>query len=1121
MDQESTFARVERTLWTVWCYFTEAVNRFIRTQEAGPSSSDPADGEPPDSEHTQDNTEDSHGGGISEVQLLPSISLLSSSASVVAWTVGTSDSKSEEGDTQKRRGHESKGSDGGKATRQEHVDQTGNDRAQLLVIEKETTNQLKREETENEESYTSERVKVTSEDNQVTGDNGDVLDEEKSEGVCTRTAEEVRVITGEEGEEENSAEELNTCMFQVSSEAGFQPSICDGDDVIVIRQEVGGEDDQTEDETAQMEEEDINEVANNQTKGEEEKQENSSRMTTDGYDEATLSTHCSEDAVQTTQENAEKFVDKGEKVVVTVTRSTSLSDVSAAGTNLDQIIVDEGEMDVERLSGKVHNKESRWENDCATSLVTVKPEGLKTEQEASRESKNIPQVAIEGQDPALNETIPKACEETQEGVPEHNNELGSDENKTQSFLERGNYGEIRNSQLPEEVEKEEQASLKNSGMGADYLLEEEQDLAVEELTGNLHFAQETEEPPVGVGNLECKEEEVECLDTSMKTEIKPSDKDETCSNSVDETNKDLQEAAELGNNQDETSNSLEVNVEMTETHFCQESMKSIEPSGDESFSLAKEIPDSGVLQLIESKLSDDSAVETQSVGADTEERDYTDEAEEEICVTGEELIISQEDKETPLTEQSESSPNPEAQATITQPSVETDQEDKIETITDTDAVESGATESKDLPAMPVEDTEHPSQPEEQHDQDTSSSIRGQEDVIDEEILDLWIEAAMSNDSSQEEEPQTDTMKDQMEEELCEMLPEESEQMPSSVSSTEKSLSNLDSGFLDQSSVDVQTPKPEDTGSLEDVRDTLATVSESASSSELSEDNSESRAVMKEETGESVESFLRGKESARGTEQMDSQEENQLTEKPETAGEENSSGTEAETKARGRDTEEGDEMSLVEGIDQNEEKMFGIAVELRVTEPRLTLLEETAFWTELCSGSEDKQRSEDAPDHRWSLPALSRGHVAARQTASEDQSQLDAPVLDITVQKSRIAVKNPKARPPKNPRSLIHKPSAEPAPSTHVLVKDPPSVPLGGLGIGIKLPGFGAGLPVLKKTQTSVEVENSQDTQIQEPETQTEEKSEGVKPKWKPPGHPGFGIPLMSELKTKLKKTPKE
>lgn len=67
-------------------------------------------------------------------------------------------------------------------------------------------------------------------------------------------------------------------------------------------------------------------------------------------------------------------------------------------------------------------------------------------------------------------------------------------------------------------------------------------------------------------------------------------------------------------------------------------------------------------------------------------------------------------------------------------------------------------------------------------------------------------------------------------------------------------------------------------------------------------------------------------------------------------------------------------------------------------------------------------------------------------------QVDAAMLDFAVQKSRIAVKNPRARPPTDPRSLIHKPSVDPTPSLPVPGKVPVGVPLGGLGIGIKLPG---------------------------------------------------------------------
>lgn len=67
-------------------------------------------------------------------------------------------------------------------------------------------------------------------------------------------------------------------------------------------------------------------------------------------------------------------------------------------------------------------------------------------------------------------------------------------------------------------------------------------------------------------------------------------------------------------------------------------------------------------------------------------------------------------------------------------------------------------------------------------------------------------------------------------------------------------------------------------------------------------------------------------------------------------------------------------------------------------------------------------------------------------------QVDSSTLDFTAQRSRIAVKNPRVRPPTDPRSLLQMPSVEPTPPAHLPVKAPAGVPLGGLGIGIKLPG---------------------------------------------------------------------
>lgn len=109
-----------------------------------------------------------------------------------------------------------------------------------------------------------------------------------------------------------------------------------------------------------------------------------------------------------------------------------------------------------------------------------------------------------------------------------------------------------------------------------------------------------------------------------------------------------------------------------------------------------------------------------------------------------------------------------------------------------------------------------------------------------------------------------------------------------------------------------------------------------------------------------------------------------------------------------------------------------------------------------------------------------------------QLQVYESVLDSSPQKSRIAIKNPRVRPPKDPRSLIHMPSMNPTPSSLPSARTPVGFPVGGLGVGIKLPsrstakyrsnysvlvhlklmahifpGLSGGLPILKKTQTKV------------------------------------------------------
>ncbi|XP_077406782.1 uncharacterized protein LOC144038293 [Vanacampus margaritifer] len=138
---------------------------------------------------------------------------------------------------------------------------------------------------------------------------------------------------------------------------------------------------------------------------------------------------------------------------------------------------------------------------------------------------------------------------------------------------------------------------------------------------------------------------------------------------------------------------------------------------------------------------------------------------------------------------------------------------------------------------------------------------------------------------------------------------------------------------------------------------------------------------------------------------------------------------------------------------------------------------------------------------------------------ESEAEASGFVLNFASQKSRIAVKNPRARPPKDRHSLLLRPSVEPdcAP-TPLAPKIPVGVHvLGGLGFGFKLPGLGSGFPVVKKLSKM-----QQEAQLK-PVPKVEETKEAEapqKPKWMPPRQTGFGNPFISELKTKLKKATK-
>nr|XP_023652282.1 myosin-3-like isoform X2 [Paramormyrops kingsleyae] len=95
-------------------------------------------------------------------------------------------------------------------------------------------------------------------------------------------------------------------------------------------------------------------------------------------------------------------------------------------------------------------------------------------------------------------------------------------------------------------------------------------------------------------------------------------------------------------------------------------------------------------------------------------------------------------------------------------------------------------------------------------------------------------------------------------------------------------------------------------------------------------------------------------------------------------------------------------------------------------------------------------------------------------------QLDSPSLDFTAQKSRIALKNRHIRAPKDPRILLQIPSLSPTSAPPTLDEEaatkPAGIKVGGVEMmRFKLPGIGAGFPVLKKTERRVEERGEEGT----------------------------------------------
>ncbi|XP_053197049.1 uncharacterized protein si:ch211-180a12.2 [Scomber japonicus] len=993
-------------------------------------------------------------------------------------------------------------------------------------------------------------------------------------------------------------------------------------------------------------EENVNELAgttNNKTSDEVPEQENDIETVTEDNQEEDITTECvacSEDFKQiaTTELYKAEFADGVQEHVAedtevkTKTRETDNVEIKRHGAVIDEKSDgNKAGAEEERLLNEDDNNEGCLEIACATTVVTVKPDG-EAGQEISGEFKNIPPGIFEGQTVVSQELNSTTYEEAQEGVPEYNNEPGPYENTTQRILEGGDDEVIQTTQLPEEVESEELKSLQHSGSSSDYLLlkermETEQDSRLtttedgsfdeDARTLSITDAKELEKPfaePViqESGHLPVQEEG-QLLDSSMKTGISEKEFETHIDSANNKTTKELQDgteeflvefevdeglwdsreadaarggheatgaAEEVARFADETLKLLD--GEAQKISFFEESENAIS-STSRMFSLLGDVAEPGFLKQpfeTEPKLLEDHTAETQDATNEMqdawtgmEETSYGFEenvAEDEmqskndteilnrqVVELATELTTDTDKKESAVIARLESSTHikAEAQVNTLDTQVQLSEEAQEEILTDTETAEdSMRTESgpKHLTEMsPEEITEQES--DGNYTEETGSPVRGHPDMIEEEILDLWIQAALTDETvdTKEQEQKMDTEMEPPNEEQDEIHSEKEHLMESNslesglVSDSEISLSTAESGILDQSfgewgTQNSETWLPE---SFQGTDHIFASMHASTDISELSikQQEFEPQDLLIEVTAEAGQSYLKDEESITVTDQ----ESDKLQEKTE---EERVESVEVGAASQ-KDANVMPKMTSPFAVDhtniEDEPLEITVSDSLSVissgqsrsgSEDSLQdgiVLTDSGLQGETCV--EMKLPSLDEPQALWSedITEPSSGLIGAEvaqqpRTKSEGQIEVNAPVLDFTAQRSRIAVKNPHVRPPKDPRSLLHMPSVDPTPSTRLPVKVLAGVPLGGMGIGIKLPGLGAGFPVLKKTQRVVRDENNPATSSQESEKKPEEKDDAPKqdevpqkPKWMPPRHPGFGNPLMSELKTKLKKTTKD
>ncbi|XP_011601138.2 uncharacterized protein [Takifugu rubripes] len=856
---------------------------------------------------------------------------------------------------------------------------------------------------------------------------------------------------------------------------------------------------------------------------------------------------------------------KGEVVIVgKQDNATNLTDIQSKDVKREDTDVISDRLIHEIQAGEEKLYCGREDEDCyqeasrTSAWVTVDSIN-NIGQEASGEFKNILQGTCEGQLVVSQGLNPPLSEEVQRGFPASNNEQGQDENTIQRFLEERDPEECKTALLPQETEGKQSVQKNCPRTGSDNLLtmecmEEEQktgddiqesfDLAEEDRCGILHLTDD--ESPQGKEPLAESVMQAVLLD-SVGAGIKHQE-EETQATSKELQGETEELLVELEINDaskvyaSEGDQKIQEVVVFTDenVNFFEDKMLEMAEMGNRSQSLLDDFNESGLVRQEaerESTFLEGKTAEIQDAGLKMEISGLKDDgtlANNESKGRNEEVLNLAIESMSELSTDSGNILDVESEGLVTQkqPS-QAINNDTVSKSTAKDMTVISAEETqKRVTMIYIEET----------------SPNSAQEVIDEETIDPWIQMSSQDTDSvkgqKESEPglqmdwKIDPVNAEEEDEISSDPPENEEQFvePSQSggsefrSHTEMSSCTEGADFLDHApsgsgaqrmesqlwtlnitgslegttttsesdACNIFVPGPK-TGSLDTVTEEPAEVQQShpGEAGHLNQESVESQGKFKQESGSECDV---GVTDHTGETEEDIQ-----------------SSTEMDTFVQAPKENE-DTLKDTVAVSGDEKENLGSGPCRSPSEMSLEMSGSTA-----CGSQGDpesarliKLSTTETPQTGWSEDDVDTLLGLNRTQGSRHQMEVHESLLDSSPQKSRISIKNPRVRPPKDARSLIQMPSLNPTPSSPSPSRTPVGFPGRGLGIGIKLPGLTGGLPILKKTQTK-EVEPKPESKNDAPEEDEGQR----KPKWMPPRQPGFGNPLMSELKTKLKKTTRD